>query len=111
MFYINDTSIKLTRGDSAYLTVPITTSEGNEYLMGSEDKLILSLKKTIRDANYALYKETIGDNTFHITPEDTKDLEFREYKYDIELRTKSGDIYTIIPVSTFEILQEVTVNG
>ena len=49
-----------------------------------------------------------GSNQFHIEPEDTKFLSFGKYLYDVELTTASGDVYTVIVPTTFEVLKEVT---
>ena len=49
-----------------------------------------------------------GGAAIHIRPEDTKELSFGKYLYDIQLTTADGDIYTVIPPTTFEILKEVT---
>lgn len=108
MLYISNNTIKLTRGDTAYLTIPIKDANGEDYIMASNDSLTLSVKKRVTDTEYAFQKTIIGDNIFHILPEDTKGLKFGAYKYDIQLLTEDGDVYTIIPVSSFEILEEVT---
>lgn len=42
-----------------------------------------------------------------IQPEDTKDLPYKPYVYDIELNM-SGVIQTVIPISPFSLDKEVT---
>ena len=102
-------TIKLTRGDTARLTVPITNETTNaEYVMGENDTLTMTVKKNITDTEPALQKVLVGLNTFHIKPSDTAGLDFGKYKYDVELTTADGDVYTVIEPSTFEILKEVT---
>lgn len=109
MLYIEGTTIKLTRGDTAYLSVPITnTVTGNSYDIADGDILEFSVKKYTSDKNKLISKKIIGQNTFHILPEDTKDLPFGKYEYDIQLTTAKGDVYTVIDVSAFEVLNEVT---
>lgn len=107
MLYISGNSIKLTRGDTAYLTVPLMCGD-EEYKMGADDVLVLSLKEYTIDPKAVLRKEVKGENTFHIKPEDTSGLTFGKYKYDIQLNAANGDVFTVIDVDTFEILQEVT---
>ena len=109
----NDNSIELTRGDSAYIRVPIflNNGEGDEYFLDPLDKLIFSLKKSISDTEYAFQKKLTGDNVFHIEPKDTKDLEYGSYRYDVELITKTGDVFTVIPPTSFKLTSEVTVDG
>lgn len=107
MLYIEGTTIKLTRGDTAYLHIPLTTSEG-EYEMSSTDTLTFSVKKSIRESDYILQKTVTGSNVFHIEPSDTAELAFTKYVYDVQLDTNNGDVFTVITPSTFEVLTEVT---
>jgi hypothetical protein len=108
MLHIEGNTIKLTRGDTAYLTVPIKSATGEEYALQNGDTLVMSVKKTVNDAKYALQKLAVNGNTIHIEPADTAQLEFGKYKYDLQLNKANGDVYTLIEVDTFEILQEVT---
>lgn len=108
MLYISGNNIKLTRGDTAYLTVPITMENGEEYAIQSGDTLIMSVKKSINDAEYCFQKFIQNDTTIHIEPVDTEMLSFGKYRYDIQLNKANGDVYTLIDVATFEILPEVT---
>lgn len=110
MLYIeSDGIVRLTRGDTARLTVDITniTSE-QPYIIGDKDVLTLSLKKNINDTEPTLQKVITGSSIFHIEPDDTKNLSFGKYKYDVQLTTESGDVYTVIEPSVFELMQEVT---
>ncbi len=100
--------IKLTRGDTARLTVNITNDSGEAYEIQNGDELTLSLKKTVKDDETVMSKTIKGSDTFHIEPKDTSDLKFGKYIYDVQLTTSDGDVYTVIPPSTFEILTEVT---
>ena len=100
--------ISLTRGDSAWLTVPLTLEDtGEPYEMTAADTLTLSVKKTVKDVDFAFQKILVGSNTFHIEPKDTAGLDFGKYKYDVQLDTESGDVFTVIDTSTFEVLTEV----
>ncbi len=108
MLYINGNTIRMTRGDTAYLTVPITINDNEDYTMGPEDTLTISLKKTIASTKYSLQKTAIGSNVLHIAPEDTSELAFGKYVYDIQLNMANGDVYTLIDVDEFEIMAEVT---
>lgn len=106
---LENNEIQLTRGDTAWLTVNVTNDTGNDnYEIQNGDTLTLSLKKTVRDADSLMEKVVLGTDTFHIEPKDTADLNFGKYKYDVQLTTEGGDVYTVIPPSTFEILPEVT---
>lgn len=105
----SDGSVSLTRGDTARLTVSISNeTDGNEYAIQSGDTLTLTVKKSTKDEEPALQKVLDGTSTFHIEPKDTAHLAFGKYKYDVQLNTASGDVYTVIDSTTFEILEEVT---
>lgn len=106
MFYIEGNNINITRGDTAVLTVPLEAS-GQPYDMQSGDILYLTVKKSVNDTNY-LFQLTSTDGLFNFLPETTKSLNFGVYKYDIQLTTANEDVYTVIPVSSFKVLEEVT---
>lgn len=101
--------ISLTRGDTARLTVSVTDDvSGEPYELQNGDTLTLSVKKSIKDVDPVLSKTIENTDTFHIEPKDTAGLSFGKYMYDVQLTMSDGDVYTIIPPSTFEILTEVT---
>ena len=109
MLYIDDKTIKLTRGDTARLTVPIINLANNgEYTMESGDILYFTVKKTAKDSDFLFQKSVTGSNSIHIRPEDTAVLSFGKYKYDVQLTTATGDVYTVIEPSTFEVMEEIT---
>ena len=107
MLYIEGNTIRLTRGDTAFIHIPLATSEGT-YEMDPTDTLTLSVKKTTRDTEYIFQKEVVGNNVFHIKPSDTSSVAFGKYTYDVQLSNNDGDVFTVIPPSTFEVLAEVT---
>lgn len=110
MLYVeSDGAVKLTRGDTARLTVTINNdTSGKEYVIESGDTLTLTVKKSVSDAVPSIQKVLVGTNIFHIEPKDTAQLAFGRYKYDVQLTTAGGDVYTVIEPTTFEIAQEVT---
>ena len=110
MLYINDDcTIRLTRGDTARLSVPIKNSvNDNEYTMESDDILYFTVKKTAKDSEPLFQKVSKGSNAFYIEPKDTEGFLFGKYKYDVQLTTASGDVYTVIEPSTFEVMEEIT---
>ena len=112
MLYVEGTTIRLTRGDTAYLEVPIMAKldDGTEvpYELAADDELTLSIKRNIKDLEPSVQKVIVGSNLFHILPEDTRACDFAKYLYDVQLKTAAGDVYTVIEPTTFEILREVT---
>ena len=103
MLKIEEGKIYLTRGDTAYLNVAI---DGREPQAG--DTVILSVKKNIDDADYAFQKNVSFGEIFVIMPEDTKDLEYGKYYYDVQVNTAIGEVFTVIEKTAFYIREEVT---
>lgn len=109
MLSVSGTNIKLTRGDTAYLTLDLSAnSEPYQYEEG--DVVTFSVRKTTddNDTQYLFQKVVAAGETIIIEPEDTKSLEYGRYKYDIQLNTTKGEVFTVIEPSTFQISEEVT---
>ena len=109
MFKINNKTnkITLTKGDNAELTVKIIDSNGVQRGIYDDDVITLTVRKTADSEEVALSKTAV-DGKITFTPEDTNSLSVGLYYYDIQLTTFGGKIYTVIPLSIFEISQEVT---
>lgn len=98
--------IHLIRGDTARFEVEILDQAGEKYVLLDGDQLVFTVKKNTSTDNVILQKQILGD-TFTLTHDDTKDLEYREYMYDIQLTQANGDVTTVISPSKFVILEEV----
>lgn len=98
--------IKLTRGDTAYLTVSVTIKDGEPYTMKTDDVLTMTVKQDYNDEPL-IEKKITGTTTFHIEPKDTKGLEFGIYVYDVEITMANGDNFTVIADKKFKITNEV----
>ena len=109
MFYIDSTTHKiiLTKGDNAEIEVQIKDAYGEDRGVYADDVLTLTVRKTV-DAPVASITKTAIDGVFSFTPEDTSNLPFGSYVYDVELKTFTGKIYTIIPKSYFVLKEEIT---
>jgi len=117
MFKISKTKIFITRGDSAYIDIGIMNSDGSEYEFHDGDtvqaqvRTIANTGDLLVDASLENGKIYIDDNgviTWHISPEDTRDLDVGTYSYDIQLVTATGDVFTFIVASPFKVTDEVT---
>lgn len=109
LYVLENGTIKLTRGDTAKLTVDLVNDLTKEsYIMSEGDTLTLTVKADIKSNGFIFQKKVLGSNSFIIDPSDTNGASFGKYKYDVQLNTESGDVYTVIEPSTFEILTEVT---
>lgn len=110
MLYVDSSTgiIRLTRGDTARFNVTIKNGSSGEYEMQDSDTLTMTVKRKSTDATSLLSKTIQGATQFYIEPADTEGFAFGKYKYDVELRTEAGDVYTIIEPTDFEIMAEVT---
>ena len=98
--------IKLTRGDTAYLTASVNTKDGEPYTVKTDDVLTMTVKQDYNDEPL-IEKKITGTTTFHIEPGDTKDLEFGTYVYDVQVTMANGDNFTFIADKKFKITNEV----
>ena len=108
MFKINQKThkISLTKGDNASFKVNIIESNGQIRQLFDDDTITLTVRKT---ANSDIaFTKTAENGVINIVPTDTKSLAAGTYVYDIQITTFGGNVYTIIPISYFEIGQEVT---
>lgn len=109
--------IKITRGDSAYLTINVTDADGNPYILENEDKVRAQVRSKYNDDENEgfLFEGEVTDNgdgtvVWHIRPEDTATANPAiAYYYDVQLEI-GEDIFTIIS-SKFKILNEVTLQS
>ena len=107
--------IALVRGDTLKLTLTdIRLSDGTEYVLSDTDIVYLDVKKYATDKTAVFRKsvtaEEYVDGALPITilPEDTVDLPCGDYYFDVRLFMDDDNIYTIIPMSKFRIVQNVT---
>jgi len=107
MFVINkDKKIILTKGDTATIHVAVQDLEGKKYDIKPTDVITFTVKRT-PNSNVSIQKEADSEHFIVIRPADTSDLQCGLYCYDVQLR--SGDnIYTIVPMSYFELRNEVS---
>lgn len=101
-------TIKLTCGDSASFDVKIYNSvSGTEYQLQNGDAIYFSIKKNVNDSPELLKKQAVN-NRITLEPSDTHDLASGVYKYDVQLNKASGEVYTVIGTSNFELMPGVT---
>lgn len=114
MLKIRGYNIELTRGDSAYITVQILDNDGNKFLIQGNDKVRIQVRsrpntgKLLFEAKMFFNQDK--DLVWYIRPEDTKNTKAGKYVYDAQVELANGDIFTFIPMSTFEIADEVTMD-
>lgn len=107
MFHVSSTNVSITRGDNATLCVSLSKLDA-PYVLQDGDMLVLTVKDNPNDEEGLIQLVADDEGVFTFLPSSTNDIPFGNYKYDIQLTTSEGEVYTVIPVSTFTILEEVT---
>lgn len=107
MMYVRDGNcIVLTRGDSAYINVTLTTIKGKIYELTDGDTIKFTVKQSIYDKT-PIIEKTSTTNVIHLEPSDTSELDFGDYFYDVQLDTAGGDTFTVVRRATFTVDVEV----
>ncbi len=107
MLYIDSKqNITLTRGDTGIFKISLQDQNGQPYIPQEGDSLRFALGKDY--GKDALLVKSIPMDTcvLELEPEDTKNLEFKKYKYDIQFTSSDGKVSTII-LATFTVDKEV----
>ena len=94
------------------LEVALKDESGNEYVPISGDKIYFRLKKSVTAKDILIEKEIPYDTRIlQLNEEDTENLKFGTYCYEIELVTESDYHFTVIANTEFEISQELEIHG
>lgn len=112
---IKKQKIKMTRGDT--LKIQISLYKNDEiYTPNEEDQIRFALKRNIiNDDNSGyiddepLILKTVPNDTMilKLDPEDTKQLPFGTYVYDMQITFSDGSVDTFITPTEFELTPEV----
>lgn len=110
MYVINDDGIiDIIRGDSAEFDIVVYQldehGEPVEYQLQPGDVVRFTVKKSTKAPEKLIQK--VGPH-ISILPEDTSELAYKTYKYDVEITLADGFVDTIIPPTDFVIHDEVT---
>lgn len=102
----------MTRGDSETFRVSLFDKQSQTKVGFVEgDTVYFTVKTSTQTAERRIQKVITefddGEAIVHITPQDTKDLKYFAYVYDVQIN-KQGDISTVIKPSKFVIEEEVT---
>lgn len=106
--------IEFIRGDTKPLIFQAKDNKGNVLKMDSNDELIFTIKKNYNTKNAILQKK-LSDGSIRyesgyyfvtLTHEDTANLKYGTYVYDIQLMS-SGIVATLV-FGTITLTQEVT---
>ena len=110
MLNITNSEIKLTRGDSATILVQIKDLNGDIYNLEPGDKLLFTMKRNCNTTEIVIQKDITSDSIINITHDDTKNLDYGSYIFDVQCTLANGKVYTVIEPHLFIIENEVTFN-
>lgn len=109
---IQGTNISMTRGDSETIKVTVKDTLGNVVPLVTGDTIYFTVREYIQSTTKIIEKIITefddGKALININPEDTNDLSYISYVYDIQLTKENGTVKTIVTPSKLTITGEVT---
>ncbi len=106
-------NLEFIRGDTQFIRFPITDKEGNPIELISGDDLYFTVKKNFNSEEILIQKRypldiKFSDGYFNmeITSEDTSELAYGTYVYDVEF--KSGRYVKTLGIGEITLTEEVT---
>ena len=106
-------ALSITRGDSGALCVRRRWSDGEDYPFSQGDILRFTVKSAPGEGASLIQKTVTqfsqdGSALIQIDPQDTADLDFLPYWYDVEHTDRSGAVTTLVKPSLFFVGKEIT---
>ena len=107
-YSVSGTTITLTRGDTFMADITINKQDNTPYIPVEGDSVRFAMKGSYEDAEPILTKDIPNDSLkLILEPEDTKELAFGQYIYDIQLTKASGEVDTFITKAKLKLTEEV----
>lgn len=109
---------EFTRGDTKVFKFKLVDNAGTELELAPSDKLYMTVKKS-PNSKQVIFQKTIGngielgeDGYYHVRIEsdDTAELTYGTYGYDIEIKTDTGIVKTLI-IGSITLTEEYTFKG
>lgn len=116
MFKVKNNAITITRGDSGIAEISLQTAEGEEYTPQEGDSIRFALKSNRFTPRMTAFIDIepliekaipITDLNLRINPQDTQNLPFGSYLYDLEITFADGYVDTFVNCADFRIVPEV----
>ena len=105
--------LEFTRGDTQFLKFQIKDGVGNAISPVTEDNLYFTVKQNQNSSKILIQKKypdsiqySDGYFNFVLNSEDTSNIPYGTYQYDIEL--KSGDYVKTLGFGTITLTEEIT---
>lgn len=106
--------VEIVRGTTNSFKIAIADSNGVAYNLGSNEKIVFGVKEKPDDQELLIAKtaEIIGAGLFKVVlnTNDTEQLPSGSLYYDVGL-DNGTDLFNIIPISPFTVVQNVTFRG
>lgn len=106
--------IQIVRGTTNTFEISVVDSAGGAYVLGSNERVVFGVKADPKDRELIITKtaEVKHEGLFQVVldPEDTADLDFGRYWYDVGLDNGTM-FFNIIKPSPFVISENVTFRG
>lgn len=109
---------EFSRGDTKVFKFRLQDRNGEDLILSSGDKLYLTAKRS-SSSKKVTFQKTLGngielkdDGYYYVTisSKDTASLNYGTYGYDIELKTASGIVKTLV-IGSITITEEYTFEG
>jgi hypothetical protein len=103
-------TIEMVRGTTNSIFVTVLDDAGEPYQLKSGEKLIFGVKTNINNSDCCIHKVvTEGDGEYEIRlkPEDTENLPYGTFCYDVGLQV-GEDYFPVIECSPFIVKHNVT---
>ena len=105
---VTNNTIIMTRGDTCRIKLILTNSDGNEFVPKEGDVIRFAAKKKYSDVEALIYIVVPNDTLIlEIKPEDTKNLDFGTYVYDLQITFEDGTVDTFISKAILKLEEEV----
>ena len=109
---IQGKNISMTRGDSEAIKVTVKDTLGNIIPLVNGDTIHFTVRENVLSPTKIIEKIITefddGEALITIDPQDTGNLKFTSYVYDIQLTKENGIVRTIITPADFTITGEVS---
>lgn len=93
---MDNINIEFTRGDTFKKKV-LTHKNDEDYIPSEGDTIVFAAKKSYTENQVAVEINVPADTgILEIRPENTKQLKYGVYVYEVELTTADGEVHTII---------------
>lgn len=110
--------LEFPRGDTKVFKFKLTDKNRENLTLSSTDQIYMTVKKDI-NSNTVIFQKRIGngielkeDGYYYVTinPDDTNELPYGQYGYDLEIKTGTGIVKTLV-VGSITLTEEYTFKG